>query len=555
MKKLCLFLSLLLLSLMFTASACAAGNNEIVVISSLSEHKNKHLNILMDNHADYRFESQKHNIGERAQQVTLSIFDANGLECDSFPSDVQLYFWRFGGMQPDNLSYYSISITHKDTAGNTIAVYNTDDGTIRAYEQYGLCIQTDKPGIFELSYTVADNIGPAWDEIFEKLENTTDASFDLDGVRVIRKNNELTIRGLRKDSRISSDIFLNSEDFPLPFSRFTFDNVELQELVIHVPEHEDWTFHFTESSSIRRGIEINQWNSNSRVHLINDTKIEDLNPHLSQRDFPFVLDIYEGSSFHLTGKGSIPVSYCLWHTGTLEYPFIEEKAACINVFVNAASSSDAVPALKKAFSNIHLDHKQFSSKDLSSCVRTVLLYTDSEDYTREIVYKDHPAAKNISEINGDNINILLPDAHQKVDVTFRVSINDQTDSQNITYDIALVDQDNNTVSLENGAYLYIPYPDGMDLESSKQYEFTVTHYMAFGEEVFSTRNGTIERTDKGLRLKITSASPYILSWNTTEVTADNLPHTGDSSHIILHAALLTLCCAILCIIRRRGFYA
>lgn len=71
------------------------------------------------------------------------------------------------------------------------------------------------------------------------------------------------------------------------------------------------------------------------------------------------------------------------------------------------------------------------------------------------------------------------------------------------------------VQLQEGktATLYIPYPAGTD----KNYTFTVYHLNWKGEvEVFSTEAGNLVNTDNGLKLTVTSFSPFAIAYKEKE---------------------------------------
>lgn len=538
-----------LLMILCVAIALPAAALDYTFISDLSQHKNKHLNILMPNAEGYKLEGDEDSYSE----YSLTLIDPAQNRTDVLPSEALMYFRHPMGVDPDNLDYYSFTITH--TTDEFSKTYSTADGTITAYEQYGLCIKTNRLGDFEITYEVADNIGPAWDDLMQRLEITApNESFELEGIRVSRNDNTITFQGLGTESRrIRSDAELDADLYTLPGNHFVFERVELQEVRILPKKEDNWTVHFTDSVAIRRGVEVWMKGSGSRVHLINDTEIRDLNEHLSQRDFPLIVDVPEGASFLLTGKGSIPVDYCCWFTGTLEEVYNEQKSTLINVFVRADSTEEAVPQFAKVFSDIKLDHKQFPSKDLSSCIRTCLVNETPDGDSYEVVYKDHPAARNLSELNADQVNLLLPGTHDDADLTLKVAIHEQNGDQAIAYDLALIDSKTQMVAgIAAGADLYLPYPAGMNMESATQYDFTIMHYTAYGVENFSTRDGSIILTPYGLRIRIHSMSPFLLAWeDMPNVSTDTLPQTGDNSHIALWLVLLTLAGTAILILKRK----
>ncbi len=548
-KKILGLVSLFLLCLTLASPTLAKEN--IVIISDLSQHQNKKHNILIDNAAGYTVTGYEQTLENGKLEVGFDLIDDSNQPCETLPSDFEIYFWRPSGVMADSLSCYSFTIHRKDTSGNVLETYTTAGETVEAFRQYGLRIVTNKPGIFEISFNLEQEPGPSWEKLLDELDASAEGYAEVAGVRITGKNNTLIVEGPDDSTgRISSDITLNSETYSLPYSHFDFKNVELQEVSIITQENEHWTISFDEKTSICGGVSVSQYNENSYVHLKNDAIIRDTNDHLNLREFPLVVDINSGSSFHLTGKGSIPTAHCNWRTSELDDVYVEQKSALINVHVQIPSSGGALPHPQNIFKNVHLDHKQFPSSNPSNDIRMVLVYSDGNGNDGEISYTDYPAAKNLSEIDGNTVSLLLPDSHQDKNITVKVSAVNAAEDQYIAYELALVDEEKNTVSFEDGAYLYIPYPEGLDMFSAAQYDFTVTHYMGHQNEIFSTRDGTITLEPQGLRFSITSASPYVFEWKLAE--KNNLPSTGDSSHLSLYAVLLASSfAAYLCIQRRK----
>lgn len=546
LKKAALFLLLIMLC----AIVMPAAALDYTFISDLSQHKNKHLNILMPNAEGYTLQGSD---ADRYTSYSLALYDANGQKADRFPQEATLYFRLPSRVERDSLPYYAFTI--EQTNGAYTKTYSTAEGTVLAHPQYGIGIKTDRPGDFKISFTVTDDIGPTWDELMELLEEADDnTAFDHDGIRVTRSGETLTFAGLHAGSRIRSDVFLDNGLYTLPGSKFVFDNVQLQEVYINPDEADDWTVHFTDSSAICFGVEAWLKAPASRVHLINDTVIRDLDEYLSQRDYPLVAEVPYGASFRLSGKGSIPADYCIWRTSTMEEVYKEQKSALINVFVQADSTQDAIPRFDKVFGDIELEPSQFPSGGIASCIRTCLVNETLDGSSYEIVYDDHPAVSSLSELNANQVGLLIPGSGDQADLTLKVSIHDQKGDQAIVYDLALVnDETQAATSITGSADLYLPYPQGMDMESAAQYDFTITHYTAYGEETFSTRDGSITLTPYGLCIRIHSMSPFLLSWEEAPVVStDDLPQTGDNSKMALWLALLTLSGAAMLVFKRRA---
>lgn len=83
------------------------------------------------------------------------------------------------------------------------------------------------------------------------------------------------------------------------------------------------------------------------------------------------------------------------------------------------------------------------------------------------------------------------------------------------YELCLVNDENAEVELKGKGTLYLPYPEGYDETNYADLEITIAHYNADGSairEVFSIENGTIVPTKHGLRIEVTSLSPFVVSW-------------------------------------------
>ncbi|MBQ7866866.1 MAG: hypothetical protein IJ354_01775 [Clostridia bacterium] len=112
------------------------------------------------------------------------------------------------------------------------------------------------------------------------------------------------------------------------------------------------------------------------------------------------------------------------------------------------------------------------------------------------------------------------------------------------YHLTLVDENNEPVYLEGQTCdVYLPYPDHpirYTRETAQDLELTIGHYdseMNLVEEVFSVTKGNLELTPYGMRLRVSSFSPFIVNWKLpAETAAADVPQTGDHS-----APLLWLC--------------
>ena len=119
----------------------------------------------------------------------------------------------------------------------------------------------------------------------------------------------------------------------------------------------------------------------------------------------------------------------------------------------------------------------------------------------------------------------------------------------VTYSIRLVDQNGNEIQSPEGGTICFPYPKGITIKNANQYEFFITHYTSGNTELFSTTEGTIERKEAGLCIRVSSFSPFEITWE--ERPEIVLTQTGDDSHIGLWLALLTLSGIVVLTLKRK----
>jgi len=99
----------------------------------------------------------------------------------------------------------------------------------------------------------------------------------------------------------------------------------------------------------------------------------------------------------------------------------------------------------------------------------------------------------------------------------------------IRHEITLYDNDGDKQELKQPVALYLPYPDGKTMAECEKDVFVVYHQVGKDDyEEFSAEKGNLTLTPYGLRMEVTSFSPYYLSWE-AGVNAEELPQTGDHS--------------------------
>ena len=131
----------------------------------------------------------------------------------------------------------------------------------------------------------------------------------------------------------------------------------------------------------------------------------------------------------------------------------------------------------------------------------------------------------------------------------RSEITRETRGESIKYEIHMVDANDETLALSEKSALYIPYPEGMDMQSAAKYNVTIHHEAATGVEVFSTQDGTIELTPYGFCISVSSLSPFELSYLAPQTA---IPDTGDRTPFELYGLLLGLSLAF-CLLMTRKF--
>lgn len=141
---------------------------------------------------------------------------------------------------------------------------------------------------------------------------------------------------------------------------------------------------------------------------------------------------------------------------------------------------------------------------------------------------------------------------------------ERSESDDVTkYDIYISDLSGEELELSQESTLCFPYPEGLDQTSAAECDITIYHYTSSGEtEVFSSGEGQIEMTPQGMCIRISSFSPFEIVLKVQTETdlpgADDLPETidlpktGDTSHIGLWLAMLTLAGVALKVLKRKA---
>ena len=152
--------------------------------------------------------------------------------------------------------------------------------------------------------------------------------------------------------------------------------------------------------------------------------------------------------------------------------------------------------------------------------------------------------------------LVLPAGRSPAGTQLKYELTDIA-SNTVTYDVDYIDLSGRKLSLPDGSILCFPYPDGLDETSLSAYRILIHHRMDNGNtEVFSSDNGEIELTKQGIRIRVSSLSPFKITWEalptpTPTAVPPDLPQTGDSSRPGLWLVLLALSTSALALLLRR----
>lgn len=119
------------------------------------------------------------------------------------------------------------------------------------------------------------------------------------------------------------------------------------------------------------------------------------------------------------------------------------------------------------------------------------------------------------------------------------------------YELEMLDASGETISLQQKATLFVPYPDEYDQESFMALHPAIIHYTDEMEiaEVFED---DIEYVPEGMFITVRSLSPFVLTWDDSNIAVDVavLPDTGDHSAPIMWLMLAGASLLVLASARR-----
>lgn len=169
------------------------------------------------------------------------------------------------------------------------------------------------------------------------------------------------------------------------------------------------------------------------------------------------------------------------------------------------------------------------------------------DVTGEVVIGDLPQA----EVKEPTL-VLPEDAQVNDSLRLRYEITEQQPARNtITYEVALLNDSNDTVDLPGECTLVFPYPAGMSENDRSLYFITIRHTRSDGVvDVYSSKEGTVLFLKQGLGVKVDTLSPFEITY-AKNTAAEALPPTGDGESPWLYLLLLTAAAGALAFMRRK----
>ncbi|MBQ7867283.1 MAG: hypothetical protein IJ354_03965 [Clostridia bacterium] len=148
-------------------------------------------------------------------------------------------------------------------------------------------------------------------------------------------------------------------------------------------------------------------------------------------------------------------------------------------------------------------------------------------------------------------HIIAPDGMDLKKVNLVVTTYHQEGDNAQHYELRMEDDNGNPVELAEGVTIYLPYPEGCDVNSF----CTLRHYSSDLYSVHSPKlNGVpviVTATEYGLKFETQTFSPFILSWEDEEEEAAAVPQTGDASHPGMMTVLLMLSAVVWLTLARR----
>jgi len=445
-------------------------------------------------------------------------------------------------------------------------------------------IEGHNAGCYRLSWENKMNPkAAAWELIMSRMDwNGASCSYTVGAgskkVKVTRQGRDITFSGGEISSVVRfanksmwDDDYEAQQGWHTESGSYTFHNVTLlDDIYVWAHQGEDYTI--TLDASVKgHYCMICELHNGANLTLINNDIIQ------SDNWYSMNIDAHPDCSMTITGNGKIL-------PGRGEYWSEEEQRdvldyAPISFSIKGAGHDNktALASIKEFEGNVVVSYDQVKVSSGYPQIRSSCWYNpDPSDpylgediidpstgkpYSMDVSYivkklrpakgaMTEPILTSTTELSEGALHRPLLIATENDQFYLRSEITEEVGNSSIEYEIHLVDADDEQVALSKTSRLYIPYPDGLDMESAANYEVTIHHAASDGDEVYSTTDGTIELTSYGFCISVSSLSPFEVSWRSPEAAVD-LPETGDHSHPELHIIMLVLSLSAIVVLSRK----
>ena len=439
-------------------------------------------------------------------------------------------------------------------------------------------------GVYRISWDRMSPRAASWGLVMTKMDWSGNSCRYTVGagskkISVERQDREITISGGEiYDNVHFVDLLDGIDDFQemlgwhTESGSYTFHNVTLHGITVHAQQGENYKI--TLEASVKGNYSVYcDLRNGANLHLINNDIIR------SDYDYSMVIGADTTCSMTITGNGKILEGNGWLYQEDLGMDILDKTPIFVGltsvvpdmddttIYTNEAALADI-----KAFEGrVTISYDQVKKSEGFPFVRSRCEYLRSiedgwwpvidprtgEDYTLDsdyIVKKLRPAkgvmtepvAATASELDESALFRPLMVINAEGEYYLRSEITQESKDKSINYEIHMVDVDDELLPLSQQSALYIPYPEGRDLNRADRYQVTIRHRTDTGDEVFSTQDGTIELTPYGFRILVSSLSPFEVSYTTF-----SLPATGDSFRLGLCVMLFGLSLASVLLMSRR----
>lgn len=299
-------------------------------------------------------------------------------------------------------------------------------------------------------------------------------------------------------------------------------------------------------------------------HLVRKKRIQAVDLVSASADYSMIIEVDTSCSMSITGNGKILIGE--------GYDWSDEEAegkdeVPIRTVIGSPkhTQEEALADIRRFEGNVVVSYDQVKVADGYPQIRSYCYYTSdpTDPYLTEniidpatgtpyridtsyVVKKlrpgkgamTEPILRSTSELGEGALFRPLLVATEGDQCYLRSEIVEERTGSSIEYEIHMVDGADQQIMLSGKSALYLPYPEGMDMESAADYEVTIHHDAAGGEEIYSTADDTIELTPYGFCIRVSSLSPFEVSWRSPE--AVHLPQTGDHVYPERYALLLMM---------------